>query len=363
MRKIVYIHRANFEKRPPVISCVLNLLDIGCEVVLVTTGITEELQNKVVSKGGEVICVDYVMHKSPFELIRNTFNYRKDIQKVLKSYNRNEVMLWVEGNYTITSLFDIFTKFEYVLQIQENDFERHKLPFVNLKRILQNAKLIYMPEYNRAWLYKIKFELDKLPLIMPNKAYLMPSGDEFSDLERKHSEKVKLLKEKKNIIYQGLLCKERDLKPFLRAFADNSTYNIVLIGKDYGVLDEYKQIIPTLIHFDYLPYPDYFIVTKYGDIGIVTYEPDNINTVYCAPNKLYEYSYFGIPLIGNDIPGLSYPINTYKMGVIVDITNELSIQDAVCKIEVNYQDYKSNATRFYNDCDNQKVLNSVLEIL
>ncbi|KAA6307134.1 hypothetical protein EZS27_041199, partial [termite gut metagenome] len=38
-------------------------------------------------------------------------------------------------------------------------------------------------------------------------------------------------------------------------------------------------------------------------IGIVSYAFDDLNHVFCAPNKTWEYTGFGIPMLGNNAPG------------------------------------------------------------
>ena len=49
-----------------------------------------------------------------------------------------------------------------------------------------------------------------------------------------------------------------------------------------------------------------------ASIGVLSYFPRSgsigrtLNPLYCAPNKIFEYSKYGIPMISNDVPALRY---------------------------------------------------------
>ena len=58
-------------------------------------------------------------------------------------------------------------------------------------------------------------------------------------------------------------------------------------------------------------------ITSYARIGINFYRPNCLNKAFCAPNKIYEFSGFGIPIIGNDIPGLKNTIGLNNAGKCV----------------------------------------------
>ena len=85
-----------------------------------------------------------------------------------------------------------------------------------------------------------------------------------------------------------------------------------------------------------------------------------MNPVYCAPNKIYEYSGFGIPLICNDIPGLKYTVEQYHAGICLnDITKE-SVSLAVQGILSDYQEYSDCAQKFFDAVDLATEVKKVL---
>ena len=221
-----------------------------------------------------------------------------------------------------------------------------------------------MPEYNRAILYYFRFKLNQLPIILPNKPDFEISRAQLLDCELKYKDFEKKVGNRKIILYQGLICEERDLSPFMEAFEKISTdYVFVVVGKDYGMLSRYKQINPSLIHVDYLSAPEYLFFTSKAYIGIVTYEMKSLNSVYCAPNKIYEYASFGVPMIANDIPGLRYTVGYNKAGVVLNGLDRNAILSAVKNIEIKYREYSDNARNMFTTVNNRETIKKTLERL
>ena len=116
----------------------------------------------------------------------------------------------------------------------------------------------------------------------------------------------------------------------------------------------------------YISAPYHLEVTSHAYVGILIYTPvygtftSPLNSIYCAPNKIYEFSQFGIPMIGNDIPGLRYTIEYNKMGVCVPQMNTESFFDAIQKIAENYDTYSNNAINFNNSDNKAEVVKIAL---
>ncbi len=84
---------------------------------------------------------------------------------------------------------------------------------------------------------------------------------------------------------------------------------------------ELLEQFPETQYLGFYQPPGHLELIKCADIGILTYVADqgSINPVYCAPNKIWEYAKFGIPMLCNDIPGLRYTVEAYRMGRCCDI--------------------------------------------
>lgn len=356
---IVLIHRADLDKRPPVLSAAINIISLGHNLTIITTGVSDKVKCELEKLNVNIIVVKYKMHKNPFELIIRTIKYRNKIRKTLKKFSEDYYTLWIEGNYTISSLFGIFNKYTYYLQIQE--LYKNKIEYLTTKYVIKNAKGVFMPEYNRSHIYRLFFNLSKLPYILPNKPYFIPNENELDSLKNKYPDIVRSLMDKKIILYQGALTDERKLDKFLIAFNRLKEYTVVLLGKDHGVLSRYKKLNPDIIHIPFITAPDYLMITSLAYIGIVTYVPDTLNTIYCAPNKISEYTAFGIPILANDIPGLRYQVQYNDIGVVVNEENENDIISSFLHIVNNYSKYSSACVRYFNSIDNKSTIKKALQ--
>ena len=87
-----------------------------------------------------------------------------------------------------------------------------------------------------------------------------------------------------------------------------------------------------------------------------------LNDAFCAPNKIYEYSAFGKPILGNNIPGLK--ILEYKeFGAIVDEQDTESVISAIKHIESEYESYSKNGFAFFESCRNDETILNALKTL
>lgn len=82
----------------------------------------------------------------------------------------------------------------------------------------------------------------------------------------------------------------------------------------------------------------HFELEKYclgTDIGIVLYKDTAMNYRFCAPNKLYEYWSYGIPVIGDQLPGLISVFNQIDLGILVDMEMPENILTAIQQISIS----------------------------
>jgi glycosyltransferase involved in cell wall biosynthesis len=101
------------------------------------------------------------------------------------------------------------------------------------------------------------------------------------------------------------------------------------------------------------------LFTSYCHIGLVSYDTNILNNAYCAPNKIYEYTAYGKPIIGNNIPGLKV-LENYKAGILVDENDENSILSALSRLEESYMTYSNGALKLFVDNDNKKTIKSTI---
>ena len=84
-------------------------------------------------------------------------------------------------------------------------------------------------------------------------------------------------------------------------------------------------------------------------MAYISYVANNhsINAVFCAPNKVYEFAGFGIPMLCNDNPGLKYTVEYYGMGVCAEDLSVDSIKSFLDKIRAEESAMSEAANHYY----------------
>lgn len=260
-------------------------------------------------------------------------------------------ILWVIHEETAFEFRRNLVGKQYLISLYElND---HRIPFLKkLKPVLQNAQEVIVPEYNRACILRVWTQLRETPTVVPNKPSIHPLT---RFIQNTYSE---LLAGKKIILYQGLIYRRwMNFDNLCEAIQGMPDYCIVLLGKgDTAYIEELKSRYSNVIHIPFINPPEHLYVTSYAHIALVKYDFIVLNAIFCAPNKIWEYTGFGIPVLAHDIPGLQYTIGQYKAGVCANLDNKKAIKEAIIEIENNYDTYSRNAKIFYNSFDVKQAL-------
>ena len=140
-------------------------------------------------------------------------------------------------------------------------------------------------------------------------------------------------------IYQGTSnLKRRCLRELVDVFGsiDADVLFKIALGGETKYIEELKVLIDGTRyphHFellDFVQYPEHFLATYRCHVGIMLYNENvSLNYRYCAPNKLYEYTMLGLPVISSDQPHLRREIEGHNFGICVDPLDRNAIADAV----------------------------------
>lgn len=359
------------KKYPPVITVLHYLRELGFELILCSTDIDNQTALLCKKLGIKTVEIKANYDKSIHPLLKlvRLIKIKKKLwNEIDKLYDSNTV-IWVFSDLALKHLGRKLLGKRYVLQMFELNNKTlyyRKLPllFINTANYAKNAVGVIQAENNRAHISKAWWGLDTLPYILPNKPYYNYDIPKKSDItNEKAKDIIRSLKNKKIILYQGIISPERPLEPFISA--------INRLGEDYafvimsGSENISKNIKSKNCYF--LPFispPLHLEVTSNAYIGILSYVPtkneySKLNSIYCAPNKLYEYSMFGIPMIGNNIPGLYYTFKTTGCGVCFDNFNEEEIIESIKSVELNYKSISENASSFYNKTNIKEILSNI----
>ena len=264
-------------------------------------------------------------------------------------------LLWVIHEETAFEFRKALAGKKYLLSFYElNDNRREFLE--QLKPVAQNALEVMVPEYNRACILRVWMKLAKTPTVIPNKPLNHPRK---RNIPNSYQE---VLEGKKIVLYQGYINRNRNLDKVCEAMKDMPGYCLVLMGKgSASYINELKQKYPQIIHISFIAPPEHLYVTSWAHIAIVKYDFVVLNAIFCAPNKTWEYTGFGIPVLCHDIPGLQYTIGVNKAGICTDLEDTECIKAAITEMESKYEEYSQNAVKYYESFDVRKTLNKIVD--
>ena len=227
------------------------------------------------------------------------------------------------------------------------------------------ALLTVVPEYCRAHIVKAYYRLVKMPEILPNKPLEHPKTRNMAITDSEIAAKISQLKDsgKKIIMYMGILSSERPLEPLVEAANSSKDYVLAVLGGRTPYLDRLQQKMgDRFVYLGAVKPPYHLEIASHADIAYISYVPNNssINAVFCAPNKVYEFAGFGIPMLCNDNPGLKYTVEYNRMGVCVPELSTEEILLALKNIDTHYCEMSRAAIRYYEE---ESVENAVQRIL
>lgn len=116
------------------------------------------------------------------------------------------------------------------------------------------------------------------------------------------------------------------LESKLRKIAQNNKYNVQFLDPVPP-----ENLVESLREFD---------------IGIIPYQPINLNNLYSTPNKFFEYLHAGLAIASSDIPELKKIIENEKIGSIFNSGDPKSIADVLNGlVSGDLLRYRENAIR------------------
>ncbi|MGD0342408.1 MAG: glycosyltransferase [Bacteroidales bacterium] len=178
-------------------------------------------------------------------------------------------------------------------------------------------------------------------------------------------------KNKKIIVYQGLIHAERCLKQLVEAMNYlPENYHLFIIGEgDFSQELENFALSSGLtgkisftgpVSLDELP-----TYTKLADIGITLHNV-GLSNYFSSPNKLFQYIHAGIPIIAQNFPFLKEVIEGYEIGCLtngvdtnrIDVAIKSALEDKVHHIKM-----KTFVSLIRFDVDPVRIANAIKSAL
>jgi glycosyltransferase involved in cell wall biosynthesis len=152
------------------------------------------------------------------------------------------------------------------------------------------------------------------------------------------------------VLYQGGLTKGRGVDLLLAAFKKRNDDKVVMVFMGYGQFEEEIKIATresNNIFFHPAVAPDVVLeYTSSADIGVSFIQKTCLSYYYCLPNKLFEYSMAGLPVIVSNMKEMRELVESYNMGIIVEEESVDALNIAIDKIlDSDIKQMKQNARR------------------
>lgn len=374
--RIMVIHLNNINMCPPAINLVENLVDHDHEVTLVSYNISE--MKSIYRKRANFYSFDlgnYIIPSSKLRKYRLRFKARNKARKYIREHIKEYDRVWTTSEITVRDVGDILIKsgVKHILQLMELTeyiprIGNFKLFPFDIEKYAQKAYKVVVPEINRAYIVKVKLHLEELPSILPNKPYTIDISEE--GISEKAAEIIDFVKSqnRKVILYQGGFTKDRKFDEFAEAIRQTGNkYVLCIMGKDNDYRQEICRKYSFIVYLGFLQPPEHLIIAKYAHIGILTYCPiqeafySDLNAVYCAPNKTFEYALCGLPMIGTNVLGLKEIFEKYQVGCCIEKETSESVIRAIHYVEDNYSDMKMNCKRYYESVNLNEIVKNIIE--
>jgi len=182
--------------------------------------------------------------------------------------------------------------------------------------------------YNSNLGYKKATLILNSPLI--NQEYKVDSKRYFHELYNIPNEELVF-------VYLGYLGKGRSIEEILKVFSSpDISSHVVFVG--YGemtksISKDQQQYVNIHLH-DAIPHDEIVATLKFADVGFCLIENVSLSDYFCLPNKLFEYTFAGVPIIASDFPDISNLVKKYKLGKFCSLNLD-SISKVVKEIEQN----------------------------
>lgn len=382
MKRVILIMHNDLMHYPPMISLIDILLDLGVKVTYIGGFTDSPTTRRFTDSGVKLIRLGYDPHGSFVNSIISQYKYKKELSKKLNEcVLSKEDIVWYIYSKTANFIHDVISKYHFIIHYYEFQTQYYPLkyrllyPSYNQREFVHKAQAIIHCEYNRAQIFKGLNQLDKLPYILPNKPYLKNDVVDISmipfEISSKINEISKKIQNKKIILYQGIFnSSERKLDEFCQSISLlPDEFALLAMGHGDSSFEELKSKFESdrVIFVPFIIPPYHLLVTEQARIGVLSYSPVNstyngvINPLYCAPNKIFEYGLFNIPMISNDVPGLNTIFKSYKCGECVENPmSPQSIAESILSIDSNYEEYAKGAKDYYNSVDLISIVGNII---
>ena len=362
--EITFILKGHFEGLPPMLPRIIEISKKGVKCNLICTKMVDS--TKAIFDNNNVIYRE-TLHSNKFlgksNRISDWMRFKASCKKILKEDFSKSDYIYICSADTALCLNSLLKEYKYILQSNEL-YDQFPFYRKGLKKYANGAKAFIVPELCRANIFMYWFGLKNKPFVIPNIPYSVALTKNQTISDKYARSIIECLSDKKIFIYQGhIVSGDRSLSVIAEALKkiNNQEYVLLLMGRNYNnSYEQLKEIYENTYYVPFIPAPYHLEVTSHAYIALLSYDRVSLNNLFCAPNKIFEYSGLGVPMLGNDIPGLIYTVDHEKMGVCASYNDVDEVVSAINKIEGRYEEFSKNAHLFFENNDLSKMMDRLL---
>lgn len=371
--KLLVVCAEKLDEYPPVIALCETLVSLGHS----TTVLARNCDSLPVGLASSKLltCVELGSRPSGVTRIVNDIAAESKIRRFCQEHAREYDIVWTTTDnsaracgkelYGVRHVMQLMELAEYVPLVTKRDMPLHSTIVPKLAR---RAYRVVVPEYNRAFIQQAWWKLERTPAVLPNKSvpkFSTEDPGQYPNIQNTFSAETR-----KILLYQGVFTEDRNFTQIIAAMdVLGEEYALYLMGVKDGDRDRMESVRDgrsNVVLIPFVPAPRHLAYTKYGYIGLLPYKPAQgrqspLNALYCAPNKIWEYSCFGLPMIGSDVPGLASLFSGEGIGVTCDIEDSESFVSSVKRIDADYDTFANRSAHFFKSVDIPSIVQGILE--
>jgi hypothetical protein len=360
---IALLCRLPLEALPPVLSASVLLARLGLRVHVGTSNAGPDVIALLRSEGVRVSAFGRTyrnLHSVSGRLLSG-IQFHSDAWRFISTLPKT-TPLWIGSADTAIALGPRLLKRRYVLQSNElYDTTWHlRLP---LRPFARGALSVVVPEASRAAIVRYWYGLPCTPHVLPNKSVLQcQRRNAHIDDPRAKDIIESLGSATKLVLYQGQITAERDIRPVAAVVKKlGAPWRFAIMGAEafHPFLEEVRRLCPNVIVIPRIPAPGHLQVTSHAYVGVVTYTRTSFNHLFCAPNKIWEYSGAAVPMICDDLPGLQ-AVATGGAGVCVDFQDSEALTSSLLRIDAHHERYSAASAQFFESVDTTVTIAAIV---
>jgi glycosyltransferase involved in cell wall biosynthesis len=181
---------------------------------------------------------------------------------------------------------------------------------------------------------------------------------------------LKIDKNFKILIYQGVVLHGRGLKYLIEAISKLDHFVLIILG-DGEHLNYYKTKVndhdlkDKVFFLGKIENKELYKYTAGAYIGAALIENISLSYFYALPNKLFEYIMCGIPSIVSKLPQMEQITEKYHVGKVVDLSNTENIISTLSEMEEGnvYYEMVENCKRASKELNWENEVLTLLKII